>query len=61
MYANNAPEQNYKHFLTASMYCGSGLKKDLIVVVIVVLVLVVLVISILSNFSVFDRFVYIFE
>ena len=38
-------------FLTATMYCGSGLKKDLIVFV---------VISLLSNLSVFDRFVYIF-
>ena len=44
-------------FLTASKYCGSGLKKDLIVVVVVV---VVVVISLLSNLSVFDRFVYIF-
>ena len=43
-------------FLTARMYCGSGLKKDLIVVVIVV----VLVISLLSNLSIFDSFLYIF-
>ena len=43
-----------KIFLTASMYCGSGLKKDLIVVVLVVLVLVI---SLLSNLSAFDRFV----
>ena len=46
----------FSGFLTASKYCGSGLKKDLIVVV-VVLVLVVLVISLLSNLSAFDRFV----
>ena len=39
-------------FLTASMYCVSGLKKDLIVVV-------VLVISHLTNLSVFNRLVYI--
>ena len=38
------------------MYCGSGLKKDLIIVVVVVLVVLVLVILHLSNFTVFDRF-----
>ena len=42
-------------FLTASKYCGSGLKKDLIVVLVVVVL--VLVISLLSNLSAFDRFV----
>ena len=45
---------NIQLFLTASMYCESDLKKDLIVVVVLV------VISLLSNLSVFDRFVYIF-
>ena len=44
--------------MTASKYCGSGLKKHLIVVV-VVLVLVVLVVSLLSNLSVFDRFTFL--
>ena len=48
------------YFFTASKYCGSGLKKDLIVdvvlVVVVVVVVVVLVISPLSNLSAFDRF-----
>ena len=45
-------------FLTASMYCGSGLKKDLIVVVVVVgvVVLLALVILHLSNFFAFERF-----
>ena len=47
---------SFGQYLTASKYCGSGLKKDLIVVV-VVLVVVVLVISLLSNLSAFDRFV----
>ena len=46
-----------RKFLTASKYCGSGLKKDLIVVVVVVvIVLVILVISLLSNFSLFDKY-----
>ena len=46
-------------FLTASMYCGSGLKKDLIVVVVVVvvvLVVLVLVILHLSNFFTLESF-----
>ena len=50
-------------FLTASMYCESVLKKDLIVVVVIVVVIVVivvLVISLLSNLSVFDRLAYTF-
>ena len=43
--------------MTASKYCGSGLKKHLIVVVVVLYL--VLVVSLLSNLSVFDRFVHI--
>ena len=38
-------------FLTASKYCGSGLKIDLVVVVVVVVVIVVVVIKLLSNSS----------
>ena len=43
--------------MTASKYCGSGLKKHLIVVVVVLIL--VLVVSLLSNLSVFDRFTFL--
>ena len=51
--------KNANKFLTASMYCGSGLKKDLIVVVVVVVVVVVLLVLVilhLSNFFALERF-----
>ena len=43
--------------MTASKYCGSGLKIDLVVVVVfVVSLVVVLVIKLLSNSTAFVRF-----
>ena len=43
-------------FLTASKYCGSGLKIDLVVAVVVVVVLIlVVVIKLLSNSSAFVK------
>ena len=44
---------NNDPFLTASKYCGSGLKIDLVVVVVVILLLVV--IKLLSNSSAFVK------
>ena len=38
-------------FLTASKYCRSGLKIDLVVVIVILVVVVVLVIKLLSRFE----------
>ena len=43
-------------FLTASKYCGSGLKIDLVVLAVVVVVILVLVIKLLSNSTAFVGF-----
>ena len=49
---NGAVVGNVSNFFTASKYCGSGLKIDLVVVVVVIL----LVIKLLSNSTAFSSF-----
>ena len=48
--------RSFHPFLTASKYCGSGLKIDLVVLAVVVVVILVLVIKLLSNSTAFVGF-----